>query len=192
MKNFILAMLKRLNQKRLEAQMMEFLDDPKYCNGKKKDSREWLLELKYCTDAKDIRGIKYADLEKFYDHVRKKESSEFFRLEAAKIVRKFYRKGIAEGWVKHFPTEDELKPTNKNGRIEFMNKITKGWRRGPMPNAEMVKRVRYLKDTCGKHFRDIVAILEKETGKKQYLSSVSRWYHTEKIPKPVRKLTKTA
>lgn len=176
--NKIRQMTRRVRQKILFSQIMEFLADSKFnTNGglSRYTTREYLFELTCHSKAKQVKEITYLELKSFTDHIFKTEPSEWEREHAAKIIRKFFRFCISKNHVAEFPRE-HLRIIDENDKMSFINKVLN---KRPLrkPNLKMVLRVRDLKDNSYKSFREIAKILTKETKKRQHTATIFRWYH---------------
>lgn len=188
----IYEMARRLKQKVLFSQIFEFLGQSKFnahWSISRYTRREYLLELTCHTSAKEVRFIKYEDLKSFTDHLFRTESSEWEREYAAKIVRNFYRYCISKGYVAEMPWRP-LKEITNDEKEAFIKTFTANKKPSRTPNMNMVMRVGELKEQLNKRgtpntLREITAILTKEIGRKQHLSSICKWYNVYKKQKKV-------
>lgn len=173
----IYEMARRIKQKILFEQIHQFLDS-KYCTGDKNTHREWLLEFVCHTKAKEAKYITFLEIKSFGDFVIEKEASQFFRNQAAKVLRKFLDFCVKKRYITYIPEENLRKPT-EDDKMSMMNKIIP--RPNRLPDVEMVKKVRKLHNVHRLSFRKISELLTEKMGKKIHLNSVQRWYHTSKV-----------
>jgi hypothetical protein len=164
--------LRRIKQKVLFERIHEFVNS-KYCTGDKQAQWGWLLEFTCHTEAREPRKILYKDIQSFSKYVL--ETNTPYTLdEAARALRKFLNWCVLKKYMPEFPSENLRKP-DENDIMNFMQKVYN--RRGPMPDVNLIRKIRLFKDKQGMSFTDIAERLKEETGKKYYAPNLHKLYH---------------
>lgn len=136
--------------------------------------QETLLEFARTVGKPRIEECTLEDIKGYYRAIVEPMNSRWRREDAMKSVRKFFRANRGSNILKASAiTDNPLNFVGQNVIIEPMKKPEKK-KRGRKPDFEMIKKVKFLKDSGGLTMREVAAIVKKD------LKNVHEMYHYPK------------